>query len=154
VYAVPNTAIVYATVASYNAGEKIYKSTDNGASWVNISANMPNIIMKKIILDTNKSNETIYVGTELGLYYTNNTTTNWTKLGAGLPNVIISDIKVSKSNGNVYVGTFGRGMWVYNDQKHFKSVTNNNWSEITNWEGKTLPTSVDDVAIKQEQDVV
>ncbi|MCG8786132.1 T9SS type A sorting domain-containing protein [Tenacibaculum finnmarkense] len=154
VYAVPNTAIVYVTVASYKAGEKIYKSIDNGASWVSISGNMPNIIMKKILVDPNKNNETIYVGTELGLYYTNNTTTNWTKLGAGLPNVIISDIKVSKSNGNVYVGTFGRGMWVYNDQKHFKSVTNNNWSETTNWEGKTLPTSADDVVIKQEQDVV
>ncbi|MBE7629672.1 VPS10 domain-containing protein [Tenacibaculum piscium] len=154
VYAVPNTAIVYATVASYKAGEKIYKSIDNGASWVSISGNMPNIIMKKILVDPNKNNETIYVGTELGLYYTNNTTTNWTKLGAGLPNVIISDIKVSKSNGNVYVGTFGRGMWVYNDQKHFKSVTNNNWSETTNWEGKTLPTSADAVVIKQEQDVV
>ncbi|WP_233899835.1 VPS10 domain-containing protein [Tenacibaculum piscium] len=154
VFANPNTATIYITLAGYTAGEKVYKSIDNGDSWTNISADFPNIITKKIIVDPNKNNETIYLGTELGLYYTNNTTTNWKKLGAGLPNVIVSDIKVSKNNGNIYIGTFGRGMWVYNDQKHFKSVTNNNWSETTNWEGKTLPTSADAVVIKQEQDVV
>ncbi|QOD61723.1 T9SS type A sorting domain-containing protein [Polaribacter haliotis] len=159
VYAVPNTDVVYATVSSYTDAKKIYKSIDNGNTWTNISGNMPNIIMKKIILDPNKSNETIYVATELGLYFTDDTTTptstNWTKLGTGLPNVIVTDIKVSKNNGNVYIGTFGRGMWVYNDQKYFDNTIPANvfWSDTSSWEGETLPTITDDVFIKAAEEV-
>ncbi|PQJ71743.1 T9SS type A sorting domain-containing protein [Polaribacter butkevichii] len=155
VYAVPNTNVVYATASSYSAGNKVYKSTNNGDTWTNISGDMDNIIMKKIILDPNKNNETIYVATELGLYYTDNSTTSWKKLGTGLPNVIVTDIKVSKNNGNVYIGTFGRGMWVYDDQKYFDNTTPENvyWSDVTSWEGKTLPTTTDDVFIKAGEEV-
>jgi hypothetical protein len=154
IYGVPNTTIVYATVSSYTAGKKVYKSTNNGDSWISISGDLPNIIAYKIILDPNKSNETIYLATELGLYFTDNTTTNWAKLGTALPNVRISDIEVSKNNGNVYIGTFGRGMWVYDDQKYFDNVTDTNWSVTANWEGKSLPTATDDVFIKSTENVI
>ncbi|MDB2384950.1 T9SS type A sorting domain-containing protein, partial [Polaribacter sp.] len=155
VYGVPNTNTVYATVSSYSATSKIYKSINNGDTWTNISGDMPNIIMYKIVADPNKTNETLYVGTELGLYFTDNTTTNWTKLGTGLPNVRVSDIKISKNNGNVYIGTFGRGMWVYNDQKYFDNTIPANvyWSDATSWEGETLPTITDDVFIKAAENV-
>lgn len=155
IYGVPNSNTVYATVSSYTDANKIYKSTDNGTNWTNISGNMPNIIMKKIILDPNKSNETIYVATEIGVYYTDDSTINWTKLGTGLPNVIITDIKISKNNGNIYVGTFGRGMWVYDDQKYFDNTVPENeyWSDTTSWEGETLPTATDDVFIKAAEEV-
>ena len=153
IYGVPNTNTVYATVSSYSAGNKVYKSLDNGSNWTNISSNLPNIIMFKVILDPNKTNETIYLGTEIGVYFTDNSTTNWSKLGTDLPNVRISDIKISANNGNVYVGTFGRGMWVYNDQKYFDNVYDNNWLETDNWEGNTIPTATDDVLIKGTENV-
>lgn len=154
VYAVPNSEVVYATVSSYTSGNKVYKSVDNGANWTNISGDLPNIIMYKIILDPNKTNETLYLGTELGMYFTDNSTTSWAKLGTDLPNVRISDIEVSKNNGNIYIGTFGRGLWVYDDQKYFDNVTDTNWSVTANWEGKTLPTATDDVFIKSTENVI
>ncbi|AUC21145.1 hypothetical protein BTO15_02995 [Polaribacter sejongensis] len=154
VYGVPNTNTVYATVKSYSAGNKVYKSLNNGTTWTNISGDLPNIITFKIILDPNKTNETIYLATEIGVYFTDNSTTNWAKLGTGLPNVRISDIEVSANNGNVYVGTFGRGMWVYNDQKYFDNIDDSKWSTTNNWEGKNLPTNGDDVLIKAGEQVV
>ena len=155
VYAVPNTNTVYATVKSYSAGNKVYKSINNGDTWTNISGDLPNIIMFKVILDPNKNNETIYLATEIGVYFTDNSTNNWSKLGTDLPNVRISDIKISPNNGNIYVGTFGRGMWVYNDQKYFDNTTPANvyWSDTSSWEGKTLPTTADDVFIKTSEEV-
>lgn len=154
VYAVPNSDVVYATVSSYTSGSKVYKSVDNGANWTNISGDLPNIIMYKIILDPNKTNETLYLGTELGMYFTVNSGTNWAKFGIDLPNVRISDIEISKNNGNIYIGTFGRGLWVYDDQKYFDNVTDTNWSVTANWEGKTLPTATDDVFIKSTENVI
>ncbi|MCL7764771.1 T9SS type A sorting domain-containing protein [Polaribacter sp. Z014] len=155
IYGVPNTNTVYATVKSYEAGKKVYKSIDNGTTWTNISGNLPNITMFKIILDPNKTNETIYLATEIGVYYTDNSTTDWSKLGTGLPNVRISDIKISANNGNVYVGTFGRGMWVYDDQKYFDNTieANKYWSDTSSWEGENLPTDKDDVFIKAGESV-
>jgi hypothetical protein len=153
-YAVPNTDIVYATVSSYTAGSKVYKSADNGANWTNISGNLPNIIMYKIILDPNKTLETLYLGTELGMYFTDDSGTTWAKLGTALPNVRISDIEVSKNNGNIYIGTFGRGLWVYDDQKFFDNVSDTNWSTNANWEGESLPTAADDVFLKSTENVI
>ena len=153
IYGVPNTNTVYATASGYSANNKTYKSINNGNTWTNISGDLPNIVMFKIISDPNKTNETIYLGTELGVYFTDNSTTNWTKLGTDLPNVRISDIKISENNGNIYVGTFGRGMWVYNDQKYFDNSYDNNWFETDNWEGNSLPTATDDVLIKGTENV-
>ena len=147
IYGVPNTDVVYATVSGYTSGKKVYKSSDSGDNWSDISGDLPNIIAYKIILDPNQGNETLYLATELGLYFTNNSTTNWEKLGTGLPNVRVSDIEISKNNGNVYIGTFGRGLWVYNSQKYFDNVTDAKWSETDNWEGESLPTATDDVFI-------
>lgn len=109
--AMPNTTIVYATVKGYSAGNKVYKSTDNGATWTNMSTGIPNIIMKKIIVKTNLTNETLFLGTELGVYSKNNLTSTWAIFGTGLPNVLISDFKINYTDEQLYIGTFGRGMW-------------------------------------------
>lgn len=109
--AMPNTTNVFATVKGYNTGNKVYKSTDNGASWVNMSNGLPNIIMKKIAVKVDAIDETLFLGTELGVYWKNNSSSNWEKLGANLPNVIVSDLKINYADQLLYIGTFGRGMW-------------------------------------------
>ncbi|WGF92961.1 T9SS type A sorting domain-containing protein [Aequorivita marisscotiae] len=108
--AIPNATIVYATVNGYNAGNKVYKSTDSGATWTNISAGLPNIIMKKVVANRASTDETLYLGTELGPYFRNNTA-NWQKMGTGLPNVRVEDLEINYTDNILYIGTFGRGMW-------------------------------------------
>lgn len=109
--AVPNSSIVYATVSAYNAGNKVFKSTDNGSTWTNISGDLPNIVMKKILYNRSQTNETLYLGTELGPYTKDNTSTNWVKMGIGLPNVRVDDLEINYTDQELYIGTFGRGMW-------------------------------------------
>lgn len=120
----PNTNTVYATVKGYSAGNKVYKSTDNGSTWTNMSAGLPNIIMKKIILKTNTTNETLFLGTELGIYRKDDTMTNWTSFGTSLPNVIVTDLKINYTDEQLYIGTFGRGMWKHNVSVTTLSATN------------------------------
>ena len=109
--AMPNSTTVYATVSGYNAGNKVYKSTDNGINWTNMSDGLPNIVMKKIRLNTSLANETLYLGTELGPFFKDNTSANWAKLGTGLPNVRVDDLDINYTDQELYIGTFGRGMW-------------------------------------------
>jgi xyloglucan-specific exo-beta-1,4-glucanase len=105
---------IYATVVAYNANNKVFKSTNGGATWTNISGDLPNILMKKILFKQNQSSEYLFVGTELGVYFSINGGTNWSKLGANLPNVIVNDLKINYLNDKLYIGTYGRGLWEIN----------------------------------------
>lgn len=147
--AIPETNTVYASVSGYSDGNKVYKSLNNGTTWTNISAGLPNTIMKKVIVDTSRSNETLYVGTELGVYWKNNSMASWAKLGTGLPNVIVTDLKINYTNDNLYIGTFGRGLWKYDTKKVFYDVEATQLaSDVTNWEGNSLPTSTTEVLVR------
>jgi photosystem II stability/assembly factor-like uncharacterized protein len=106
----PNSNTLYATVPGYFQ-DKVIKSTDGGNTWSNISSGLPNIAMKRIVLKTDENNETLFVGTELGVYWKNNTMSSWQKLGQGLPNVIVNDLRINYADQELYVGTFGRSMW-------------------------------------------
>lgn len=109
-----NGNTIYASVKAYNDGNKVFKSTNGGASWTNISGDLPNILMKKIVFKQNQSSEYLFVATELGVYFTINGGTNWSKLGNNLPNVIVNDMKINYLNDKLYIGTYGRGMWEIN----------------------------------------
>ncbi|WP_369998410.1 T9SS type A sorting domain-containing protein [Winogradskyella sp.] len=107
-------ATLYATVKGYNNGNKVYKSTDSGNTWTNYSTDMPNILMKKVLLMQNQTEEYLFAATELGVYYRSPGVTSWTKLGTNLPNVIVNDMKINYMNEKLYIGTYGRGMWEIN----------------------------------------
>lgn len=103
--------IVFATTGSYINGQKVFESTDGGQTWNNISAGLPNILMKEILIAQNDNQEVLYLATELGVYYkiANGT---WTKLGGNtLPNVIVNDIDINYTENALVAATFGRGLW-------------------------------------------
>lgn len=102
---------MYASVKAYNDGNKVFKTIDGGVTWENISGDLPNILIKKVLFKQNQTNENIFVGTELGVYFTTNGGVNWSKLGTNFPNVIVNDIKINYLSDKLYVGTYGRGMW-------------------------------------------
>jgi photosystem II stability/assembly factor-like uncharacterized protein len=105
-----NPNIVYATVRGYVSGSKVFKSTDGGSTWSNISDGLPNILAKQVILKQNQTEEILFLGTELGVYYRIGTN-NWAKLGQGLPNVIINDLEINYTADKLVAGTYGRGLW-------------------------------------------
>ena len=109
--AMPNTTTAYATVSGYSAGNKVFKTIDGGVVWTPLSGGLPNIIMKKVLVKVDNMNETLFLGTELGVYWKNNTMANWLKQGTGLPNVRIADLEINYTDQTLYTGTFGRGMF-------------------------------------------
>jgi photosystem II stability/assembly factor-like uncharacterized protein len=103
--------IVYATVGSYIAGQKVFKSTDGGQTWNNISSGLPNILMREVLIIQNGNQEVLYLATELGVYY-KIANGSWTKLGGNtLPNVIVNDIDINYAENMLVAATFGRGLW-------------------------------------------
>lgn len=109
-----NANNMYVTVSGYTNGSKVFKSTDGGASFTNISGDLPNIVMKEVLLKQGQGTEYLFVATELGVYFTRNGGTNWTRYGNGMPMVDVRDIEIHYTNDKLVAATFGRGLWEIN----------------------------------------
>jgi hypothetical protein len=104
-----NTA--YATFSGFNdnspghAGH-VFKTTD-GATWTDISGNLPDIPTNSIAL----SGSSIYVGTDIGVFQSDDGGTSWVFIDNGLPHVTVFGLDRNLGNGDIVAATHGRGMF-------------------------------------------
>jgi len=105
----PNNA--WLACAGFEAGLKVYKTTNGGSSWNNISMNLPNLPVNCIVEHQGKQYNPLYVGMDVGVYYTNDTLNDWILFNDQLPNVIISELEIHEETNKIYAATFGRGIW-------------------------------------------
>src|SRR5581483_6962786 len=99
----------YATVSGFGAGH-VFKTTDNGAHWLNISSTLPNIPVNSIEMDpTNPT--ALYIGTDVGVFFSPNDGGVWVPYGTGLPNVAIDFMDIQATKRVLRVGTHGRSVW-------------------------------------------
>lgn len=96
--------------SGFNNSNKVFETTDQGNTWTNLSASLPNIPMNCMVLDKN-SNDGIYVGTDVGVYYKDATMTVWQPFSTGLPNVVVSQLEIYYNGSKIRASTYGRGMW-------------------------------------------
>jgi hypothetical protein len=101
---------LWATVSGYTAGSKVYRSTNGGASWSNISGSLPNVPANTIVYERN-SPDRLYVGTDIGVYTRDNTQADWVDFSGGLPNVVVSELEIQYAAGRIRAATYGRGLW-------------------------------------------
>jgi photosystem II stability/assembly factor-like uncharacterized protein len=105
-----NNNIVYLTTSSGEDGQ-VLKSVDGGASFTNITGNLPSeskLIIKHV---PHSANNDIYIGTSLGVYHFNDTMTNWETFSNNLANVPVRDIEINLDDHKIIIGTYGRGVW-------------------------------------------
>ncbi|MEK6806940.1 MAG: hypothetical protein AABY95_09880 [Pseudomonadota bacterium] len=124
----PNdTNTIYATLAGYysnirppngyleanpNAGSgHVFKSTDAGETFADISGNLPNVSVSNILY----RNGQLLVGTDVGPFISTDTTGGqWAPLGKGLPSVPTTMLRLQPGNPNMlFAATFGRNVWTY-----------------------------------------
>lgn len=105
-----NPLQLWLTYGGFSSGNKVFSSADGGVSWINVSGTLPNIPCNTIVVQPNSNGE-LYLGTDLGVYYKNNTMSDWTQFQAGLPNVIVNELEIVTSLNAIRAATFGRGVW-------------------------------------------
>jgi hypothetical protein len=87
----------------------VYRTTDGGATWKNVSGNLPNAPVNDVAIDPER--ETVYVGTDVGVIYLKNGNKNWKGAGSGLPLAPVLDLRLHLPSDTLYAGTFGRSIW-------------------------------------------
>ncbi len=95
------------------------RATSSGPStaasrWVDVSGDLPDVPVNSVILDPSYPN-TLYVGTDIGPFVTNNGGKDWTALGSGIPPVAIWQLDLDPAHRLLAAGTHGRGAWSIKD---------------------------------------
>jgi photosystem II stability/assembly factor-like uncharacterized protein len=108
----PATAYVTFTGFSFGADMKghVFKTTDAGANWCDISNNLPNIPVSAIAIDPDH-HDSLYIGTDIGVFRTSNGGQKWHTMVQGLPRVTVVDLKFHRATRTLRAATHGRGMW-------------------------------------------
>lgn len=101
-------ATAYLTVSGYGTGH-IFKTTNSGTNWTDISGSLPNIPANALLIDPLNAN-TIYAGTDIGVFRSDTGGTNWATFNSGLPPVIVMAF-ASQASGLIQLGSYGRGVY-------------------------------------------
>jgi photosystem II stability/assembly factor-like uncharacterized protein len=91
----------------------IYKTTDYGKTWVDISTGLPYGAFTRVVREDPQLPNLLYAGTELGVYISWNGGEKWETFQLNLPVVPITDLKIHQND--LIVATSGRSLWILDD---------------------------------------
>ena len=102
----------YAVVSTFTAppGGNVFKTTNGGITWRNVSGTLPNLPAWSIQLDMSMPGR-LFVGNDDGVYTSTDDGGVWTRVGQGLPHAQIFQIELNTSAGILGAATHGRGLW-------------------------------------------
>ncbi|PKL86748.1 MAG: hypothetical protein CVV22_01255 [Ignavibacteriae bacterium HGW-Ignavibacteriae-1] len=100
---------IWVSKSGYTDYDKVYEI--NGTEVINMSGNLPNLPINCIIKQED-SPDRLYVGTDIGVFYSDFGSANWKRFGNGLPNVIVNELEIHKNSKRLVAATYGRGIWV------------------------------------------
>ncbi len=89
----------------------IWKSTDFGKTWIDISKGIP-LGPVNVIREDPVDPKILYVGTDQAVYVTTDGAATWNVLGGNLPSVYVHDLIIHPRDNMIVIATHGRGMWV------------------------------------------
>jgi len=88
----------------------VWKSTDHGKTWIDISGNIP-LGPVNVIREDPVNKDILYVGTDIGVYVTTDGGKTWNILGGDLPSTFVHDLIIHPRDNIIVIATHGRGMW-------------------------------------------
>jgi len=110
-----NVNTAYVTLDDYGlaANQHVWKTTNlNNATptWTASGSGIPDVPTNSIVIDPTNSNS-LFVGTDIGVYHSADGGASWSPYGTGLPRVAVFDIAIQSTNHILRAATHGRGLW-------------------------------------------
>ncbi len=115
--------VAYATIDNHKRGDHkpyVLKTENRGKSWSLISNNLPQRGTAHTIIEDHIDPKLLFVGTEFGLFFSNDGGEKWNEL-TGLPTIAVRDLEIQRREGDLVVGTFGRGIYILDDYSPLRS---------------------------------
>ena len=110
--------VVYAVMENHKRGDNkpyVLKSTNKGKSWKSIASNLPENGFAHTIAEDHIDPNLLFLGTEQGVFVTQNGGKSWSQMRNNLPTISVRDIEIQRRENDLVVGTFGRGIYIVDD---------------------------------------
>ena len=92
-----------------------YVTTDYGRTWRDISASLPAKGYVHVVREDPKARGLLFLGTELGIFASIDNGGSWISLRQGLPAMPVDELRVHARDGDLILGTHGRGVYIMDD---------------------------------------
>jgi photosystem II stability/assembly factor-like uncharacterized protein len=115
--------VAYAVIDNHKRGDHkpyVLKTENRGRNWSLISNNLPERGSAHTIIEDHVDPNLLFAGTEFGLFFSNDGGENWNEL-TGLPTIAVRDLEIQRREGDLVVGTFGRGIYILDDYSPLRS---------------------------------
>ena len=112
-----NADVAYAVIDNHKRGDYkpyVLKTENRGKNWVLISNNLPERGTAHTIIEDHVDPNLLFVGTEFGLFFSNDGGESWNEM-TSLPTIAVRDLEIQRREGDLVVGTFGRGIYILDD---------------------------------------
>jgi photosystem II stability/assembly factor-like uncharacterized protein len=100
---------------------RVYVTEDHGETWRSLAT--PDLDGFVHAIEEDPVNpDLLFLGTEFGLYVSMDRGNHWIKYTSGVPSVPIRDLKVHPRDGDLVLGTHGRGILVVDDIRPLREL--------------------------------
>lgn len=99
---------LWVSFAGFNANHKVYMSSDTGWTWTNVTNGIPNVPVRCLVSEPG-SNNGVYAGTDVGIFYRNDQIGKWIYYSNEMPVTPVTQLRIDQNK--LYAATFGRGIW-------------------------------------------
>ena len=110
--------VVYAVFDNHKRGDYkpyVLRSDNRGRTWKSITSDLPEWGSAHTIVEDHVNPNLLFVGTEFGLFFTQNRGGSWHQLKGNFPTISVRDIEIQARENDLVVGTFGRGIYILDD---------------------------------------
>ncbi len=101
----------------------LYKTSDYGKHWKEISTGMPANGSVFVIRQDPKDRNLLFTGTLTGVYVSFNDGTLWQSLQLNLPHVPVRDMAIQKNANDLVLATHGRSFWILDNIEVLRHLT-------------------------------
>ena len=118
--------VAYAACQNFLDGDfkpYLFKTTDGGKSWFLFNGNLPEKGSTYTIAEDDKDKNLLFVGTQFGVFFTNDGGHEWVQLKNGIPTECVKSLVLQRREHDLVVSTFGRGIYILDDYTPLRNLS-------------------------------
>jgi hypothetical protein len=94
-----------------NFGHHVIALKKGSTTWEDYSEGLPQLPVNVIKYWEGSGDDSLFIGTDTGVYYRNRNMSEWKRISCRLPNVIVSDLEINNRTQKLRIATRGMGVW-------------------------------------------
>ncbi len=99
----------YAAFSGYGTSH-VFMTRDAGQNWKSIDADLPDVPVNSILVGSEEP-DTLYIGTDVGVFKSTDRGRSWFSFSEGLPVVVVSDLEANPGTALIRAATMGRSVF-------------------------------------------